>query len=64
MSYFLSYYNGFAFYKDFFVTHGLGPVKPDPRAAKPITPLYIKNSYRIEVKIMLIAYLVLPCAFF
>ena len=45
----------------FFVTHGLGPGKPGPRAAKPITPPYVENSYRIELKItfMLIAYLVL-----
>ena len=45
---------------------GLGPVKPGPRAAKPITPLYVENNYRIEVKItfMLIAYQVLLCEFF
>ena len=52
----------------FFVTHGLGPRKPGPRAAKPITPPYVENNYRIEVKItfMLIAYgyLVLLCEFF
>ena len=50
----------------FFVTHGLGPGKPGPRAAKPITPPYVENNYRIEVKItfMLIAYLVLLCEFF
>ena len=35
----------------FFVTQGLGPVKPGPRAAKPITPPYVENNYRIEVKI-------------
>ena len=48
------------------MTHGLGPGKPGPRAAKPITPPYVENSYRIEVKIrfMLIAYLVLLCEFF
>ena len=48
------------------MTHGLGPGKPGPRAAKPITPPYVENSYRIEVKItfMLIAYLVLPWSFF
>ena len=48
------------------MTHGLGPGKPGPRAAKPITPPYVKNNYRIEVKItfMLIAYLVLLCEFF
>ena len=52
--------------KRFFVTHGLGPGKPGPRAAKPITPPYVENNYRIEVKItfMLIAYLVLLCEFF
>ena len=46
--------------------HGLGPGKPGPRAAKPITPPYVENNYRIEVKItfMLIAYLVLLCGFF
>ena len=32
------HYNGFEFENDFFVTHGLGPGKPGPRAAKPITP--------------------------
>ena len=52
----------------FFGTHGLRPVKPGPRAAKPIDPRppYVKNNYRIEVKItfMLIAYLVLLCEFF
>ena len=48
------------------MTHGLGPGKPAPRAAKPITPPYVENNYRIEVKItfMLIAYLVLLCEFF
>ena len=48
------------------MTHGLGPGKPGPRAAKPITPPYVENNYRIEVKItfMLIAYLVLLCEFF
>ena len=46
--------------------HGLGPGKPGPRAAKPITPPYVENNYRIEVKITftLIAYLVLLCEFF
>ena len=50
----------------FFATHGLGPGKPGPGAAKPITPPYVENNYRIEVKItfMLIAYLVLLCEFF
>ena len=50
----------------FFVTHGLGPVKPGPRATKPITPLYVENNYRIEVKytFVLTAYLVLLCEFF
>ena len=50
----------------FFATHGLGPGKPGPRAAKPITPSYVENNYRIEIKItfMLIAYLVLLCEFF
>ena len=54
------------FLNDFFVTHDLGPVKPGPRAAKPIIPPYVENNYRIEVKItfMLIAYLVLLCEFF
>ena len=48
------------------MTHGLGFAKPGPRAAKPITPLYVENNYRIEVKITftLIAYLVLLCEFF
>ena len=48
------------------MTHGLGLGKPGPRAAKPITPPYVENNYRIEVKItfMLIAYLVLLCEFF
>ena len=48
------------------MTHGLGPGKPGPTAAKPITPPYVENNYRIEVKItfMLIAYLVLLCEFF
>ena len=48
------------------MTHGLRPGKPGPRAAKPITPPYVENNYRIEVKItfMLIAYLVLLCEFF
>ena len=48
------------------MTHGLGPGKPGRRAAKPITPPYVENNYRIEVKItfMLIAYLVLLCEFF
>ena len=48
------------------MTHGLGPGKRGPRAAKPITPPYVENNYRIEVKItfMLIAYLVLLCEFF
>ena len=48
------------------MTHGLGPGKPGPRAAKPITPPYVENNYRIEVKIifMLITYLVLLCEFF
>ena len=48
------------------MTHGLGPVKPGPRATKPITPLYVENNYRIEVKytFVLIAYLVLLCEFF
>ena len=43
------------------MTHGLGPGKPGPRAAKPITPPYVENNYQMEVKItfMLIAYLVL-----
>ena len=46
--------------------HGLGPGKPGPRAAKPITPPYVENNYRNEVKntFMLIAYLVLLCEFF
>ena len=61
------HYNGFEL-SDFFGTHGLGPVKPDPRAAKPIDPPapYVENNYRIEVKItfMLIAYLALLCEFF
>ena len=50
----------------FFVTHGLGPGKPGPRAAKPITPPYVENNYRMEIKItfMLIAYLMLLCEFF
>ena len=50
----------------FFVTHGLGPGKPGPRAAKPITPPYVENNNRIEVKItfMLIVYVVLLCEFF
>ena len=41
------------------MTNGLGPGKPGPRAAKPITPSYAENNHRIEVKItfMLIAYL-------
>ena len=54
------------FLNDFFVTHGLKPVKPGPRAAKPINPPYVENNYRIEVKItfMLIAYLALLCEFF
>ena len=51
----------------FFVTHGLGPGKPGPRAAKPITPprTWKIYNYRMEVKItfMLIAYLVLLCEF-
>ena len=44
----------------------LGPGKPGPRATKTITPPYVENNYRIEVKIifMLIAYLVLLCEFF
>ena len=48
------------------MTHGLGPGKPGLRAAKPITPPYVENNYRIEAKItfMLIAYLVLLCEFF
>ena len=48
------------------MTHGLGPGKPGPRAAKPITPQYVEHNYRIEVKItfMLIAYLVLLCEFY
>ena len=48
------------------MTHGLGSVKPSPRAAKQITPPYFENNYRIEVKItfMLKAYLVLLCEFF
>ena len=48
------------------MTRGLGPGKPGPRAAKPITPPYVENNHRIEVKItfMLIAYLVLLCQFF
>ena len=48
------------------VTHGLGPGKPGPRAAKLITPPCVENNYRIEVKItfILIAYLVLLCEFF
>ena len=50
-------------FKTIFLSHGLGPVKPGPRASKPITPPppYVENNYRIEVKItfMLIAYLVL-----
>ena len=48
------------------MTHGLGPGKPGPRAAKPITPPYVENNYRIEVEItfMLIAYLVLLCELF
>ena len=52
--------------KRFFATHGLGPGKPGPRAAKPITPRYVENNCRIEVKItfMLIAYQVLLCEFF
>ena len=43
---------------------GLG--KPGPRAAKPITPPYVENNYRIEVEItfMLIAYVVLLCEVF
>ena len=48
------------------MTHGLGPRKPGPRATKPITPPYVENNYRTEVKItfILIAYLVLLCEFF
>ena len=48
------------------MTHGLERGKPGPRAAKPITPPYVENNYRIEVKItfMLVAYLVLLCEFF
>ena len=48
------------------MTHGLRRGKPGPRAAKPITPPYVENNYRIEVKItfMLIAYLVLLCELF
>ena len=48
------------------MTHGLGPGKPGPRAAKPITPPYVENNYPIEVKItfMSITYLVLLCEFF
>ena len=50
------------------MTHGLGPVKPGPRAAKPkpSSPLYVEINYRIEEKIefMLIAYLMLLCEFF
>ena len=48
------------------MTHGLGPGKPGLRASKPITPPYVENNYRIEVKItfVLIAYLVLLCEFF
>ena len=60
------HYNGFEFENNFLVTHGLGPVKLGPRAAKPIIPPYVENNYRIEVKItfMLIAYLELLCEFF
>ena len=66
MSYLLFALQLIWFLIDFFVTHGLGPVKPGPRAAKPITPPYVENSYRIEVKItfMLKVYLVLLCEFF
>ena len=32
------HYNGFEFQNDFFGTHGPQPVKPGPRAAKPIGP--------------------------
>ena len=48
------------------MTHGLRHGKPGPRAANPITPPYVENNSRIEVKItfMLIAYLVLLCEFF
>ena len=49
-----SHYNWFDFYNDFFVTHGLGPIKRGPRAAKPMPPPpptpYVENDYRIKVK--------------
>ena len=66
ISYLLSALQWILILKRFFVTHGLGPGKPGPRAAKPITPAYLENNYRIEVKstFMLIAYLVLLCEFF
>ena len=65
ISYLLSALQWIWILKRFFVTHGLGPGKPGPRAAKPIIPPYVENNYRIEVKItfMLIAYLVLLCEF-
>ena len=46
--------------------HGLRPVKPGPKAADLITPPYVENNYRIEVKLtfVFIAYLVLLCEFF
>ena len=46
--------------------HGLRPVKPGRKAADLITPPYVENNYRIEVKLtfVFIAYLVLLCEFF
>ena len=54
-------------FKTIFLWHMVSATEnPVPRAAKPITPPYVENNYRIEVKItfMLIAYLVLLCECF
>ena len=54
------------------MTHRIGPVKPGPRAAKPITsppppppPVHlIESSDRSKITFILTAYLVLLCEFF